>query len=198
MDMYNVPFGNSVFQIRNFTNGGETPHRRYRHCLLQLNQKHRAMKECEFRRRRLDIDIAEINERIETAEGFEKQRLEIDLEEKQYYLTAEIKLIADCAIEIAAYEQILKTLPQFTREEFEQNEQKYWEKRLLENARREMIATNSITTQTIESLEQIGFIIGRNEKGQITYNRRENNDILHISAANNNGNKITDSQRDAE
>lgn len=198
MDMFNIPFGNSIFQIVNFTAGKETPERRYRHCLLQLNQKHRAMKECEFRRRRLNIDIAEINEQIKEATSFEKQRLEIDLEEKEYNMAAEIKLIEDCVIEIKAYEQILKTLPQFTREEFEQAEQEYWEKRLLEDARREMISTGSVSVQTIESLEDIGLQIGRNEKGQITYNRRKDSDILCFDTTDNNGDKITDTKTDAE
>ena len=172
MDTFrNVPFGNSVFQILNFTAGKETPQRRYRHCLLQLNQKLSVLKECEFRRKRYSIDIEEIKEKIKTGKGFEKQRLEFALEEKQYRLDIEIKLIEDCMIEISAYKQILATLPEFTREEFEQAEQEYWEKRLLGDARREMIAHKTITPQTIEALENIGMVVGKNDKGQITYTK---------------------------
>ena len=42
MGIDNVPFGNSIFQIKNFTDGRETPQRRYRHCLLQLRKKEQA------------------------------------------------------------------------------------------------------------------------------------------------------------
>ena len=43
--MRNVPFGMSVYQIEKFNRGQETPERLYRNCLLQLNQKIRALKE---------------------------------------------------------------------------------------------------------------------------------------------------------
>ena len=174
MDIFkNVPFGNSAFQILNFTAGKETPQRRYRHCLLQLNQKLNILKECEFRRKRHDIDIDEFEEKISSAKGFEKQRFEIDLEEKKYHLDNEVKLIEDCMIEIAVYKQILKDLPEFTREEFEQAEQEYWEKRLMDNARREVTASGSIAVQTIESLENIGIVIGKNKAGQIVYEKAQ-------------------------
>ena len=172
MDIFrNVPFGKSVFQIVNFTDGKETPQRRYRHCLLQLNQKSNILKECEFRQKRCKIDILELKEKLKSAQGFEKQRLEINLEEKEYQLSVEIKLIEDCMIEVVIYQRILKSLPVFTREEFEQAEQEYWEKRLLSNARREMIASGSVSPQTIESLENIGMSIGRNKDGQIIYEK---------------------------
>ena len=179
MDVFrNVPFGNSVFQIQNFTDGKETPQRRYRHCLLQLNQKYNALKECEFRRRRHDIDIEEINEKLLSAKGFEKQRLEIDLQEKQHYLEIELKLIEDCVIEVAAYNQILDDLPKFTREEFEAAECTYWRERLLGDARRELISTGTISCQIISSLENIGFRIGKNKDGQITYEMVESDDNI--------------------
>ena len=174
MDMFkNVPFGNSAFQILNFTAGKETPQRRYRHCLLQLNQKLNTLKECEFRRKRHDVDILEIKEKLKSVEKFDKQRLEIDLEEKYYYLDIEIKLIEDCFIEIAIYKQMLETLPNFSREEFEEAEQEYWEKRLTNDARREIIASGTIAPQTIEALENIGLIIGKNDKGQIIYEKKK-------------------------
>lgn len=192
MDMSNVPFGNSIFQIQNFTAGKETPQRRRRHCFLQLNQKLNVLKECEFRRRRYEIDIAEVQEKLKAAEGFEKQRLGIDLEEKQYWLGVEIKLIEDCMIEIAAYRQLLESLPEFTREEFEQAEQAYWEKRLLGDAKREMLSMGTVRPETIQSLEDIGMTIGKNDKGQITYTKQtenkgkikgEKDDLLYFNKA---------------
>lgn len=187
MDMFkNVPFGNSVYQIQNFTAGKETPQRRYRHCLLQLHQKLTVLKECEFRRKRYDIDIEEIKDKLFGTKNFEKRRLEIDLEEKQFHLDLELKLIEDCMVEIAAYKQILETLPEYTREEFERAEQKYWEKRLLADAKREFISSGSITIQTIESLENIGLVIGKNKSGQITYTKSEvKDDILCIDKTDN-------------
>ena len=186
MDMFkNVPFGNSIFQIQHFTDGKETLQRRYRHCLLQLDQKLRALKECEFRRKRLEIDIEEIVEKLTTSISYETKRLQVDLEEKKYYLEIEAKLIEDCLIEVAVYKKILSGLPEYSREEFEQGEQEYWEKRLLNDAQREVISIGGITTQTVKSLKDIGINIGRNEKGQIAYTKGEkNNDFLRLNQTN--------------
>ena len=186
MDMFkNVPFGNSIFQIQHFTDGKETPQRRYRYCLLQLDQKLRALKECKFRRKRLEIDIEEIVEKLTTSISYETKRLQVDLEEKKYYLEIEAKLIEDCLIEVAVYKKILSGLPEYSREEFEASEPEYWGKRLLNDAQREVTSMGYVTVQTIQSLENIGIKVGRNEKGQIAYTKGEkNNDFLRLNQTN--------------
>ena len=171
--MRNVPFGMSVFQIKSFNRGQETPERLYRNCLLQLNQKLMALKECQFRRQRYEIDLEEIEEKLKTAEGFEKRRLEVDREEKIYKLEQEIKLIEDCCIECATHAKILEQLPEFTREQFESAEGTYWESKLLNDLRREVLSIGHVGKDTLESLEQIGVAVGRNEQGQIAYTKAE-------------------------
>jgi hypothetical protein len=153
-----VPFGNSVFQIKQFIANQETPERSRRHVLLQLDQKQKAMNECKFRRQRREVDILEIDEKLKTATTFEKMRLLIDKEEAEYYLDAEIKLIEDCVIEIKAYEKILETLPEFTREEFETGELNYWRTRLIKSAERELMSKGSIGEGNIQALEQVGIL----------------------------------------
>ena len=167
--MRSVPFGMSVYQIETFNRGQETPERLYRNCLLQLNQKIRALKECEFRRKRYEIDLEEIDEKIGTADGFERRRLEIDREEKIFDLDGEIKLIEDCYIECRTYVSVLDGLPEFTREEFENAEGVYWERKLLNDARREVLSGGRVGGDTMEALEQIGVMVGKNERGQIAY-----------------------------
>lgn len=183
----NVPFGNSVFQIQHFTDGSETPERRYRHCLLQLNQKYNALKECEFRRARLEIDCEELEEKINNSESFEKRRFEIDLLEIEHKLNIELKLIEDCGIEVLTYTNILEQLPKFTREEFESSEHKYWETRLLGDVKNEMLSSGTIDVGTIKSLGQIGIDIAKNESGQLVYieGDKNNDNILHIDKTNN-------------
>lgn len=174
--MKNVPFGNSIFQIEHFSRGNETPERAYRNCLLQLNQKIKALKECEFRRRRLDIDIQELSQKFEEAEGFEKKRIAIDIEEKKFYLNEEVKLIEDCYIEIRVYENILSQLPDFSREDFEKAESIYWEKKLLADMQKEVSSLGYVQKDTMQSLEQIGIKVGKNEQGQIVYLKEGKND----------------------
>jgi len=172
IDSTEIPFGNSMFQITNFTAGQETPERRYRHCSLQLHQKKKALKECEFRRRKTEIDLEEIKEKIDNNKHiysrYEKMRKEIDIEEKEYQLYNDIKMIKDCLFEVKVYEKILKGLPVFTREEFEASEYIYWEKRLINDARKEIISTGTVSADVISSLENIGVNINRNEEGQLT------------------------------
>ena len=173
-----VPFGNSVFQIMNFITSEETPERVYRKVLLQLDQKEKAMKECYFRRKRREVDIEEIVKKLETASGFEKQRLEIDLEEAEFYLEDEIKLIEDCIIEIEAYKKILETLPDYSREDFENSENEYWKQRLLSSANREYLSTGTVGVGNIEALEKVGLLFRKTEKGQIIFVEKQNEDKI--------------------
>lgn len=184
--MRQVPFGNSVYQITHFSKK-ETPERYYRHLLLQLSQKLKALKECEFRRRRINIDLAEISEKLSSATGFEKERLLIDQEEKEYQLESEKKLIEDALVEIATFEKALSVLPVFTREQFERAEHGYWRQRLLNDAKREFLATGTISVGTLSSLEATGLRIGKNEKGQITYTEVEEDDLLLESLPDSKG-----------
>ena len=184
--MKEVPFGNSAYQATHF-NEKETPERKYRHCLLQVDRKIKALKECEFRRRRIDIDVLEIKEKLTSATGFEKDKLLIDLEEKEYNLESEIKLIEDAAIELCIYEKLLTDLPKFTREQFELSESEYWKQKLLNDARLEQLSTGTVSVGTLASLEATGLKFGRNEQGALAYKTEGEgggNGILRIGQTN--------------
>lgn len=175
--MDNVPFGNSSFQILNFTEN-QTPERQYRNILLQLHQKINALKECEFKRKRINIDIQEIKNKLKIAEGFEKERLEIDIEEKEYHLKSQEKLIKDAMIEINIYNEVLEKLPKFTREEFENAELGYWKDRLENDAKKELISTGTISVGTQQALEKIGINIKKNNQNQLCFEYSEKIKLL--------------------
>jgi len=163
-----IPLGNSIFQIQNFIVTG-TPERKLRTCLLQLKQKETALKECSFRRRRYEIDLRELNEKAFKATGYEKERLDIELEEIQFRLDGEIELINDCVVEIALYRRLMEDLPETTRLDFENAEYEYWKERLLADARHEVTSTGSVSKGTVESLENMGIRVGRDQNNQIAY-----------------------------
>jgi hypothetical protein len=169
--MRQVPFGMSMFQIQRFVADQKSPERTYRQVLLQYDTKKKAMKECEFRRKRINIDIEEIEEKLrgDVVDEYQRKRLLVDLEEKEYNLEHEIKLIEDCVIEMKVYEDIISNLPDYTREEFESAELGYWKQRLLDNANREVLSKGFVGEGTIESLEKIGLTYRRNESGQIMF-----------------------------
>jgi len=151
----NVPFGNSQFQINNFIGNDITPERTYRNVMLQLNQKLNALQECSFRRRRKELDIKNIKDKLKSDP--ENPRLLIDLEENTYHLENEIKLIEDAEIEIQTYLKILDSLPEITREQFENSEKTYWQCRLIRDAQREIQSMGRIDRGTLQALEQIGL-----------------------------------------
>ena len=186
--MKNVPFGMSIFQIKILCKK-ESPQREYRHCLLQLNQKINALNECKFRRDRIQIDMEEIDSKLETATNFEKRRLEIDKKEKQYRLDEEIKLIEDALIEIETYKHTLKGLPEYTREEYEKSELQYWKEKFLSDMKHEMIATGMVSKDTVEQLEKVGVTIGKNTEGKLTITENtlqdgKYNEILCLNKTN--------------
>lgn len=163
-----IPLGNSIFQIQNFIATGP-PERKLRTCILQLRQKEAALKECVFHRKRFDIDIAEIKEKLLTAAGYDKDRLQLDLEQKEFGLNSELELIADCVVEIAVYRKIIEDLPKTNRIDFENAEYEYWKERLLKDAKHEITSGGSVSKGTIDALEQMGIEVGRNERNQIAY-----------------------------
>ena len=169
LDFDSVPFGNSVFQITQFIINQETPERRYRHCLLQLYQKYSTMYETQFKIKNLEIDIAEIKEKIKSSTSFTRDRLLVQLEEKQYKLKHMSTLINDCLIEIETYTKILEKLPKLTREEFEAGELKYWRKRFIMDAKNEYISTNTISVSTIKALQSVGISIKKTSDNQLVY-----------------------------
>ena len=193
-EMENVPFGNSHFQNSFFTDGQEAPERRYRHVLLQLNKKIQALKACEFRRQRLDLDLEELDEKIDGLKLTElpgtditrsRRRLEIDKAEKEWGLKSELQLIKDAMVEVETYLKMLQGLPKPTRQEFEQGELKYWRQRLEGDARRELVEKSTVGVGTLKALEQIGIVPeGRNDKGQLVLNdagyktMEDQNDVL--------------------
>lgn len=164
----NVPFGDSIFQIVNFISNEYTPERSYRKILLQLDKKNKAMMECKFRRKRREIDILEIEKKLQNANEFEKMRLEIDKEEAEYYLESEIKLIEDCIIEIKTYEKLLEQFPDFSRNDFEKSEYGYWKKRLIKDAECQINSMGTVSEGTIKALGQIGIKgIQKNDQGNL-------------------------------
>jgi len=173
-----IPLGNSIFQIQNFIVTG-TSERKLRTCLLQLRQKETALKECVFRRRRYEIDLKELNEKLLVATGYERERLQIDVEELNFKLDSEIELINDCVIEIAVYRRLMEDLPKATRLDFENAEYEYWKERLLNDARREMTSTGSVSKGTIESLENMGIRVGRDTNNQLAceISTKQNNSL---------------------
>lgn len=179
--MQDVPFGNSHFQNVTFL-AQETPERQYRNVLLQMNQKLDALQKCQFNRRRAEIDIQEIEEKLSTATGHAKRRLEIDLEEKKWELSNEIKYIEDAIIEVNSFYQVFKGLPKITREQFEATEKDYWTKRLVKDAQLSIAASGAMDTGVAESIRLLGMNpIGVQEELRLINNAQRQMALEHLT-----------------
>lgn len=163
--MREIPFGNSAFQIEHFVAQDHSPERAYRKVLLEFQQKMVVLEATQIRRRRLDVDLREIEDKLKTATGFDKERLEIDRDEKLGGIFYEDKLIEDALVELALYYAFFESLPKFTREQFEKAELPYWKTRLLHEAQLEVKQFGRVEKGTLDSLERIGVETKIGESG---------------------------------
>lgn len=134
---YDIPFGNSKFQIRNFViNSQHTPARAYRAIGLSASAKIRALKEALYGQKKEEIDIEEINEKIAdpSVNKFEKRRLQLKLEKKLEDKRYTSKLVNDALHELSELYSAYKQLPAYTRENFEKEEKKHFQLKLKKQA----------------------------------------------------------------
>ena len=149
---FDIPFGNSKFQTENFiVNAQYTPERAYRSIGLAITSKIQSLKETYYNRRKEDIDIEELKEKIGNIDTnkWDRKRFEVDLDQKLDKRTNTNKLINDAMNELSVLYSIFKQLPRYTREEFEAGEKKHFGIKLLKQA--------SQITGAFESLENMGI-----------------------------------------
>jgi len=160
-----IPFGNSAFQNTVLGDSSDTPERKARYVLLQLNQKLNALVECHFRRRLTEIDLAELREQRKGLKGFSADRVDVLIEQKEWGLVSEQKLIKDCLVEVESFQRMLEELPQISRAEFEAAEKGYWRDRLLGDAEREIISGGFVSVSTLAALGQLKILAAREGDG---------------------------------
>lgn len=160
-----VPFGNSKFQIEQMIIPTESIERTYRMICVNAHAKYTALKEADFRRRKLEIELRKARyeyANFKMTEGFEKDLKAVDIEEGEYKLWIEEKLIKDAVIELEIYlgwlEKIIKDRGgMMTREQFDASEPEYWKRRAIRQSERAMISSGTIDEGNIELLQQIGI-----------------------------------------
>ena len=170
--MHQVPFGMSQFQIEHMAGEhDETPARRRRHLLLQIDSKLKAIEEARFSRDRKQIDIDELEFKLGcyTYSKFEHRRFEIDMKEAKLSLDNQIKLIEDAMLEVAKLKQLVDAIPEVSREEFETQELGYWQKRLLKTANHEVKLLGTVKVDTAQALERVGVAVEKDQIGRIAF-----------------------------
>lgn len=122
---FDIPFGDSKFQIENFAiNGQLTAERAYRAIGVRMTAVIRALKEAQFTRSRLLVDIDELAAAIAdpNTPPFTLRRAVIDTDEKQFNIESLNKTIHDALAELNFLHEHFDRLPNFDRDEFERGE----------------------------------------------------------------------------
>jgi hypothetical protein len=164
---FDIPFENSAFQTENFVIAGSiTPARAYRSIGLRMMTKLNALREAKFHRLRMNIDIDELQEKINNPDTnkFDKMRAELDIQEKLEGLPYTDKLINDAVTELNLLYAHFKALPKYSRDEFELEERFHFEQRL----QRQIEGKDGARESLINMQHDIQNILGFEENFKLT------------------------------
>ena len=130
---FDIPFGNSQFQIENFVVASQvTPERAYRAIGLYMQDKLKALEEAKYNRMKEDIDIDELKHNINQPNfsSFDKRRFQLEIDKKLNDRIYTDKLINDAIKELNVLYKHFTALPKFSREQFENAEEGYFLEKL--------------------------------------------------------------------
>lgn len=149
-----IPFGNSDFQDKYFiVNSQLTPARAFRAVCLQLRDRIQALHETYYNLQKENIDIEELQEKLEKEENkYEKRRIGLEIEKKIFERIDTEKLVEDALHEVEYLMKLYNELPHPTREEFEAEEQEHFEK----------YSKNGMLPEALQNLLSIGRQIDEN------------------------------------
>lgn len=164
---FDIPFENSAFQTEAFVIASQiTPERAYRAIGLRMHAKLRALNEAKFGRMRQQIDLDEINYKLENENlsPFDRRREELKKVELLSHNNWTNKLINDAISELNILYKHFRKLPKYTREQFEQGEKIHFEQRLnrqvlgLEGAKESLINIKEDIPALTHYQEKVAFL----------------------------------------
>jgi hypothetical protein len=148
---YDIPFENSQFQTESFVIAAQiTPERAYRSIGLRMMEKLNALNASKFDEMRQQIELDKMDYQLQNPDldQFERRKLLVDREElnsSQYWRE---KLKNDAVVELNILYKHFKSLPKYTRQQFEEGERLHFDQRLnrqalgLEGAKESLINMN--------------------------------------------------------
>lgn len=166
-----VPLGNSDYQIRQFVLSHCKKGRNYRQIVLQVKEDSINVKKERIARRKeeaemmkKEIEIKELETKIgKTDDPYEKQKLECDIvileseiEELEVELRNRDLLVKDAVRRIQVTLAALKVTGMYDRQMFEEEEQQYWNERLTEESKADLLAAGRVSKGVIQSFKQLG------------------------------------------
>lgn len=139
------------FQLEHFVVGQhDTEPRRWMQCVLELQLKIHALKRAAIVRRQIERKIVAFESLASIEAGDEAELLRLDLEAHELATLGAIREAETLYSIFKSFQKI------YTREELDEAEAEYWQKRIMRQARQEINATGAIGVGNQDALEQIG------------------------------------------
>lgn len=140
------------FSIRHFVIGQhDTVEQQYAQCVLEMQIKYDNLRRALLTRKKIQIEIRELESKNTEIDSIDAEIKKIDLEEQT-------RAIVGAWREFQSLYKIWNEFPKkYTREELDMAQPEYWEKRLTRQANQDLIAMGRIQIGNQESLQQIGL-----------------------------------------
>ena len=144
-------------QLMTLTMLTDSPYRRLRQCLVQIEQKKKAVTESFYRTKKMMIQIREWEKEGTELSLIEAEQARVEIEQGKIYIDGALK---ELAVFQEAYEEIRKNnnIPVlWDEEDAEMDEIRHHIRQAVRQSHRDMILTGSITQGNAEYLEQYGI-----------------------------------------
>lgn len=153
-----IPFGNSGYQIEKLVLSQPSDSRNYRQALLEMWDKYKILKNAQFRRRR---NLVEREQNVFLLglekDALKKELLQIDIEESDFNISIEDKLIKDAIIELNVYQHMFNRMKKMNRQEFEDAEEEHHKAKAIQQSERDILTQGSISQGNLEYLANINL-----------------------------------------
>ena len=151
--------GMSQFQDDYFvtTRAGGTLYGQYKQSLRELYKRFRGLRELMCSNERLQIDIEELSEKVNTTDGFEQRRAEVDYKEKVLLMEESERVIKDTQREFTRFYQqafyLKQEIGELTDEKRHQLDMEMWEFKIKEMAVIDWVTKGRLGNSTFEFLQ---------------------------------------------
>ena len=149
--MATLPQPRTDYQLEKFVVGKhETPEIQYAHCVLNIRVKYNALRRSKISLEKIDYQINQLKDKGDKLSEFAWREKEIDREECEGAVLGSLR-------ELKALYKIWNTFEKkYTREEINEAQEVYWNKRLTRQANEDLMATGRVSKGNLEALGQIG------------------------------------------
>lgn len=130
----------------------DTDEQKYAQCVLEMQIKYDNIRRAKLNKRKLEIKIAELENKGTELDQIEADIIKIDLEEQDRAMLGALR-------EFECLYNIWQSFPKkYTRQDLDENQEQYWKLRLQRQAYQDIQSTGRVGAGNHEALRQIGMM----------------------------------------